>query len=168
MLKCSWSSFLILLGLPLVVSTLACRSNASEEMSIVQPAPTRTISHEAAIIATVNAAPVRSSSAILEVSAQTTNLSPEAAHGQELFTSICAACHGIDGQGLPNLGIDLIHSDFVHSMDDAALSNLIIAGRPMWDPANTTGLEMPPRGGNPALTDEDIRAIVAYMRTLGS
>jgi len=168
MLKRFWSLFLILLGLPLVVSALACGSSASEETSIAQPIPTRTISHEAAIIATVNAAPVRPASIIREVSVQTSNLSPEAAHGQELFASVCAGCHGIDGQGLPNLGKDLIHSDFVHSMDDAALSNFIIAGRPMWDPANTTGIEMPPRGGNPALTDEDIAAIVAYIRTFGS
>ena len=34
------------------------------------------------------------------------------------------------------------------------------------DPLNTTGVGMPSKGGNPALTDEDLYDIVAYIRTL--
>ena len=39
-------------------------------------------------------------------------------------------------------------------------------GRPTSDPANTTGVDMPPKGGNPSLSEEDIDHIVAYLRTV--
>lgn len=70
--------------------------------------------------------------------------------------------------GLPNLGKDLVASEFVHSISDDELHAFIITGRPMWDPANTIGIDMPPKGGNPALTDEDIRALIAYLRSLSA
>jgi disulfide bond formation protein DsbB len=38
----------------------------------------------------------------------------------------------------------------------------------MWDPLNTTGIDMPGKGGNPALTDDNILAIIAYLRTLAA
>lgn len=87
--------------------------------------------------------------------------------GQQLF-ALCAACHGPDGHGVPNLGKDLVASDFVHTLSDEELLAFIKTGRPMWDPLNTTGIDMPPKGGNPALTDDDILAIIAYVRTLSA
>lgn len=39
-------------------------------------------------------------------------------------------------------------------------------GRSLGDPLNTTGVTMPAKGNNPALTDEDLSNIVAYLRTL--
>jgi disulfide bond formation protein DsbB len=42
----------------------------------------------------------------------------------------------------------------------------IEVGRPVDDPENTTGIIMPPKGGNPALSDQDMADIVAYMRTI--
>ena len=39
-------------------------------------------------------------------------------------------------------------------------------GRASDDPLNTTGIAMLPRGGNPSLTDDDLKDLVAYMRTL--
>lgn len=85
--------------------------------------------------------------------------------GEALFAA-CSACHGPDGRGVPNLGKDLVASEFVASLSDNDLVTFIKTGRPIWDPANTTGIDMPPKGGNPALTDEDIHAIVAYMRSI--
>ena len=87
--------------------------------------------------------------------------------GQQLFT-LCAACHGPDARGLPNLGKDLVESEFVAAQTDDALVQFIITGRPIWDPLNTTGLDMPGKGGNPAMTTEEIQAIVAYLRTLSA
>lgn len=87
------------------------------------------------------------------------------AQGQQLF-ALCAACHGPDGHGVPNLGKDLVTSEFVASLNDNDLMNFIKTGRPIWDPLNTTGIDMPPKGGNPAMTDADINAIIAYIRTL--
>lgn len=90
----------------------------------------------------------------------------DAAAGEPLFQSTCAACHGPDGKGLPNLGKDFTGSEFVTEQSDAELVAFIKEGRPVSDPANTTGVDMPPKGGNPTLTDEDLFDIVAYIRTL--
>jgi|GEM_PF-5825243 len=87
--------------------------------------------------------------------------------GETLFVT-CAACHGVDGTGIEGLGKDLINGEFVLTATDEEVANVIINGRPIWDAANTTMIDMPPRGGNPTLTDEDVFAIVAYLRTLGA
>jgi len=88
------------------------------------------------------------------------------AHGETMFVA-CAACHGPDGKGVPNLGKNLVDSEFVDSLSDDELVDFIKVGRPIWDPLNTTGIDMPPKGGNPALSDDEILAIVAYIRSLG-
>lgn len=85
--------------------------------------------------------------------------------GEKLFTA-CAACHGANAKGIPNLGKDLIASEFVAGLSDADLLTFIKTGRPLWDPLNTTGIDMPPKGGNPALTDDQIQSIIAYIRSL--
>jgi disulfide bond formation protein DsbB len=89
------------------------------------------------------------------------------AEGQQLYV-LCAACHGPDARGIPNLGKDLVESEFVAAQTDDALVQFIITGRPIWDPLNTTGIDMPGKGGNPAMTSEDVVAIVAYLRTLSA
>jgi disulfide bond formation protein DsbB len=57
-------------------------------------------------------------------------------------------------------------SAFVKSQTDAQLVAFIKQGRPANDPANTTRVEMPPRGGIPTLTDAQLADIVAFLRTL--
>jgi len=39
-------------------------------------------------------------------------------------------------------------------------------GRRANHPENTTGIDMPPRGGNPSLTDQDLADITAYLRQI--
>jgi len=92
--------------------------------------------------------------------------SGDTAAGKMLFTQSCSACHGPDGKGLPGLGKDMTTSDFIHGMDDQELLAFVKVGRSTSDPANTTGVDMPPKGGNPALTDEQILDIIAYIRNL--
>lgn len=89
------------------------------------------------------------------------------AQGQQLFAS-CAGCHGLDAHGIPGLGKDLVNSEFVHSLSDDDLLTFIKTGRPIWDPMNTTGIDMPARGGNPMLSDDDLLAIIAYVRSLSA
>jgi disulfide bond formation protein DsbB len=88
------------------------------------------------------------------------------ADGKKVYDSTCTSCHGPDAKGLPNLGKDLTTSAFTADMTDEEVVAFIKAGRGADDPANTTGVAMPPKGGNPALTDEDLAAVVAYVRTL--
>lgn len=86
--------------------------------------------------------------------------------GHDVFVASCSACHGAQGQGLEGLGKPLVASDFIRSKTDVELLAFIKTGRPIWDPDNSTGLDMPPRGGNPALSDEQIHTIIKYVRTL--
>lgn len=85
--------------------------------------------------------------------------------GEQAFI-VCTACHGPDARGLPGLGKDLVAGEFATTATDEELFALITTGRPVWDAANTTMVDMPPKGGNPALTEEDIHAIIAYIRSL--
>lgn len=88
------------------------------------------------------------------------------ANGEQLFTQSCSACHGPDATGLPNLGKDLTSNEFIQSQSDEELLSFVKQGRPSSHPDNTTGIDMPPKGGNPALTDEQIFDIIAFLRTL--
>ena len=86
--------------------------------------------------------------------------------GRLQYQTACAACHGMDARGVAGLGKTLVASEFVDSLSDAELHEFIVVGRPIWDPLNTTGIAMPARGANPALTDQQIDEIVAYIRTV--
>ncbi|MDX2140916.1 MAG: c-type cytochrome [Chloroflexota bacterium] len=91
---------------------------------------------------------------------------PEAIdNGRNTFLTSCAACHGQNAQGIQGLGKNLIVSDFVTGLTDEELVQFVIEGRTPDHPLNTTGMPMPARGGNPALTDEAIMDIVAYLRS---
>ena len=87
------------------------------------------------------------------------------ARGGQLFRESCAACHGIDARGVANLGNQLAGSDFVNGKTDAELLAVIRKGRDLNDPENTTGLVMPPSGGRPDLSDEDLLAVIAFIRS---
>ncbi|MCL4261846.1 MAG: c-type cytochrome [Anaerolineae bacterium] len=89
---------------------------------------------------------------------------PEA--GQPLFVGTCSACHGPEGLGVTGLGKDLTTSTFVSERSDAEMLEFLKTGRPASDPLNTTGVDMPPKGGNPALDDAKLLDIIAYLRTL--
>ncbi len=90
----------------------------------------------------------------------------DATKGATLFVQYCSACHGPDAKGLKGLGKDLTHNDFVMGMTDEEFLGYVNTGRAIDDPRNTTGIPMPPKGGNPALKDEEIKHIIAYVRTL--
>lgn len=86
--------------------------------------------------------------------------------GEELFNQVCIACHGPGGVGIEGLGKPFTTSEFIPTQNDDELLAFVKTGRPISDPANTTGVDMPPKGGNPALTDEQILDIIAYVRSL--
>lgn len=88
------------------------------------------------------------------------------AEGKALFLKTCASCHGPDARGMPKLGKSLWDNPFVQARSDRELVEFIKIGRRPNDPLNTTGVDMPPRGGNPALTDEDLAKIITFVQTL--
>lgn len=87
------------------------------------------------------------------------------AEGEQLYQKTCATCHGADGHGMPKLGKDLHDNAFTKGLSDEEMLAFLKQGRPAWDPLNTQGVDMPPRGGNPALTDEDLLKIITFQRT---
>ena len=88
------------------------------------------------------------------------------AKGATLYTQSCIACHGPEGIGVQGLGKPFTTSEFLTTVSDEELIAFIKQGRDPSDPLNTTGVAMPPKGGNPALSDQQIADIVAYVRTL--
>lgn len=71
--------------------------------------------------------------------------------GEKIFASACAACHGQD----------LTQSEFIAAKTDRELVEFLkVGGLPDESPV------MPPRGGNPSLTDEKLEDIAAYLRSL--
>jgi len=72
--------------------------------------------------------------------------------GEKVYGAACVSCHGAAVLGAPKLG-----------------------DKPSWTPRITKGVDvlyksaiegykmMPPRGGNPALKDEEVKAAVDYM-----
>lgn len=90
----------------------------------------------------------------------------DAVAGKKLYDTACVACHGPDAVGVQGLGKSWVTSEFIKSQTDAQILDFVKKGRPASDPANTTGVDMPAKGGNPALTDQDLTNIIAYMRTV--
>ncbi len=90
----------------------------------------------------------------------------DALDGQAIYNGLCVACHGPDATGVVGLGKNLVESELVAGSTDAELVAFIAEGRPASHEDNTTGVDMPPRGGNPSLTDDDLLAVVAYLRSL--
>lgn len=185
--KRNWSDIIILLLLPAPLTFIAVVLGAvyviaSEDLTARESASktavaeeTSGLSPQAAAIATVNAAPVRQGSAqivnvasgdVTEVAASLNYDPAMVERGRENFLAICSACHGTDARGISGLGKTLIGSEFFNSQDDETMLQFVIVGRTIWDPLNTTGVAMPARGGNPGLTDDDIRNIIAYLRVL--
>jgi EmrB/QacA subfamily drug resistance transporter len=75
----------------------------------------------------------------------------------------CAACHGSDGRGLPDLGVDLTVSHFIAGASDPDLAAFIVSGRAVGAPENRTGRDMP---GFADLDPRSMDLLVAYVRGL--
>ena len=87
------------------------------------------------------------------------------ARGHQLWGATCRSCHGLAGEGVTGQGKDIRNSEFIQVRDDSELVAFIQVGRMPSDPLNTTGIQMPPRGGNPMLKEDDLFDIVAYVRS---
>lgn len=107
-----------------------------------------------------------SAPAATQAPAATATPAGDAVAGKASFDTVCIACHGPGGIGVEGLGKPFTTSEFLLTVNDQELLEFIKTGRPISHPDNTTGVDMPPKGGNPALTDEQLVDIIAYIRTL--
>jgi len=101
------------------------------------------------------------------VSGATSGDASAIAQGQETFGLYCAACHGANAEGVNLLGPALAPANqFILGHTDAEVIQMIQEGRPVDSPDNTTGLPMLPNGGVSNLTESDLQAIIAYLRSI--
>ena len=94
------------------------------------------------------------------------SLSEMITEGEFIYETTCSGCHNDDATGLPNLGKSLVNTEFMDNISEDDLVSFIKIGRPSSDPENTTGIDMPPKGGDPSLSDEDIYNIIKYLQSL--
>lgn len=80
-------------------------------------------------------------------------------HGKIIFQQTCSACHGADGHGAIPGTPDFTKKGGVLSKPHSALAAHIENGFSSPD----TPMSMPPRGGNPGLSDQDIKDVHAYL-----
>ncbi len=83
--------------------------------------------------------------------------------GASVFTGagICAACHGPEAKGIPNLGADLTDDKWVHS--DGSYEGILETIKNGVAPAkSTTGAAMPPKGGS-NISEEQMKSVAAYV-----
>ena len=82
-----------------------------------------------------------------------------AADGKALYARTCVACHGANGKGalpgMPDLGSRMGQPD--DHLVESILNGVRTEGSP---------IAMPVKGGNPALTAADAKALVTYIRSL--
>ena len=80
--------------------------------------------------------------------------------GAEIYAQTCVACHGADGTGaLPGVP-NFSHADGPLGKSNEILHQNIFLG--YQSPGSP--MAMPPKGGNPALTGDDIDLVLRYLR----
>jgi len=83
--------------------------------------------------------------------------------GAKTYRAVCASCHGNDLKGVDELGTQLAPSAFIAGSSEPELAASIREGREADDPENATGVLMPPSGGAPWLSDQDLTNVAAYL-----
>ena len=80
--------------------------------------------------------------------------------GKSVYETVCMTCHGADGRGaLPGVP-DFTKKDGVLAEPDDVLLKHIIDG--FQSPGSA--VPMPPKGGDPSLTEGQLRAVIRYLR----
>ena len=79
-----------------------------------------------------------------------------------IYSTTCIVCHGPNGKGVVPGVRDLTEKNSRLLQPDQVLVQNVISG--IRNPDNP--LQMPPRGGNLALSESDIRNVLTYMRKM--
>lgn len=92
--------------------------------------------------------------------AQVAAASPNRANGARIFAQACVACHGRDGKGtIPGVPDLTAAGGRLSKPDSVLLRNMINGFQSPGSP-----MAMPPRGGNPSLSDRDMADVLAHLR----
>lgn len=79
--------------------------------------------------------------------------------GEEIYQTTCISCHGANGQGMIPGTPDFTQQGGRLSQSDYVLFKRIKEG--FQTPGNT--MAMPARGGNPKLSDNDLKSVLYYL-----
>lgn len=80
--------------------------------------------------------------------------------GKKVYETACVTCHGANGKGsLPGVP-DLAKKSGVLTKSDELLLKHVTEG--FQSPGSP--MPMPPKGGNPSLTEDQLRAAIGYLR----
>lgn len=81
-------------------------------------------------------------------------------NGEIVYIQNCQVCHGDDGHGAMPGAPDLIEKSSWEKQSDSKLLSRLKNG------IQTPGaiMAMPPKGGNPNLTDRELKASIQYIR----
>lgn len=83
-----------------------------------------------------------------------------ASHGKAVYERTCVACHGSDGQGaLPGMRALGGKKGSLAKPDDVLRKSILEGYQAPGAP-----VAMPPKGGDPSLTEQDAAAVLEYMR----
>jgi mono/diheme cytochrome c family protein len=77
---------------------------------------------------------------------------------------ICMSCHGPTGEGIPNLGANLTDDEWLHidGSYESIVQNILNG---VTAQESSSGVPMPAKGGT-AITDDQVKAVAAYVWTL--
>lgn len=85
---------------------------------------------------------------------------PQFANGAAVYAATCVACHGENGKGtIPGVP-NFTKKKSPLSKSDQELVQSVLYG--FQSPGSF--MEMPARGGNPVLTEQDVLDVVSYLR----
>ena len=90
--------------------------------------------------------------------------SARAADGKALWDSHCTMCHGADGKGQTNIGKRLNCKDYSDAKVQDALTDAAAAKAIKEGAKNSDGKTV--MKAFAGLSDDDVNALVAYLRTL--
>ena len=77
--------------------------------------------------------------------------------GKATYDSICVACHGSGIPGIPQLGDAAAWAPRIEQGNDTLYEHAIVGY------TGASGMPMPAKGGNPALSDDAVKAAVDYI-----
>jgi cytochrome c5 len=77
--------------------------------------------------------------------------------GKTTYEGLCVACHGSGIPGIPQLGDTAAWAPRIEQGKDTLYNNAITGY------TGSSGMPMPAKGGNPALSDDDVKAAVDYI-----
>ncbi len=91
---------------------------------------------------------------------------PVLSSGQEVFVFYCSDCHGLDGRGVEQRGVDLTTSSYLRGLNNADLASYLREGRQIDDPRNRTGRAMPGMETMPTFSAENYEQVIPYLRQI--